>query len=288
MKQFLTSVFCLWALFLSGQNIFFEPVIEFAFADFATQPFSASLADRYQMANDDITEKIQIGELGMGSGFAYGGAVGLRMTDFLFLKMKVTYQLASSEDYTSIYQTAGGDDSYNFKYTTKLLSISPALQLQPALETPIKPYMSIGLIAGVPEVEREFLFTGANGETESEILVYASGFSVGYSTNLGLSFETSESFSFWGEFGLNHLQVKPNISQVFEYKINGNDVTDTLTDHQKFTDYLDEVDRVYAPVAGGGVEEVIDETIPAQAPKFVMGLSSVRINVGVRYFIGRK
>lgn len=133
------------------------------------------------------------------------------------------------------------------------------------------PYARVGVVIGIlPKME--MLYQNINDQGERKI-EYIGGTPWGLNATLGISQKLKNNINLFGELEMVQLNFSPLSSEITKYlDENGNDILPSLNQKNRKTEFVD---------SWNSTDLTID--MPNKMAKINIPLSSVKVNVGIRY-----
>ena len=165
---------------------------------------------------------------GKGVNFNLGG--GRNLSKYIAAELDLSYLLGapvegtiqSSYNHPDIGQV--GIDMFSSS-KAKLLSLRPAVTINPNLKGAFQPYLKLGAIVGlVSEVKTETKMEDAFGNDFLYREKVSGKPGLGYTGGIGVNYQMTPTVSLYAETAVNQISIKPNKTEITALLVNGVDM----------------------------------------------------------------
>ena len=239
---------------------------------YAVSAASQSFGEKSSGTNSDI--KLVKGTL--GKGINAGVTFGTMLNSNIGIELSADYLLGGK--LKSSYSSQPGL-KYDNEISTRMLRLIPALKLTTASDK-TKAYARGGVVIGILGNGITKSDNRDQSGTEVREEEFNGGFSIGFMGAMGAEFPIGAKSSFFTEVCFIAQSWAPAKSKVTKYTEDGKDLLSTLSIHEQQTEYFNHTSASSSSVSTANE--------PAKALKNYLPMSSVGINVGVHFAIGKK
>jgi hypothetical protein len=279
---------CMLSYNLFSQNIYIKAYGGYGFG---IQKDYFTLDSYYYSENIDTSYSYysyEIVKLSNGEGVKFGLAVGTDITKNLAFELSGTYSKGKSAE-CSFEEVYSYDYYYDalirfnsgFYMENKAVQITPEFVLKSS-HAKIAPYVKVGAIIGftwLRENQEVRLSNTMPGyyplESWTMVFEYNRATSFGLATALGCEFLLFDNVYAFAEANYINLNCSPAKGEYTEYKYRGEDQLETLTDSEKYIEFVEE----YTDLDNNDPDE------PRKSLKQSYSLSNVGIMGGLRFCI---
>lgn len=216
-----------------------------------------------------------------GAGFNLGFAYGRRLASNVGLELGLQYLFGREYDGISVIQ------DYNTKQTDKISSsmsglfISPVLVVEANAGKKVTPYGKIGFTVAFASIEEESESTyndAAAVGISTSTYHYSGGPSVGIRSGVGITVATKEKVKWFFELLYTGITYWPDEGELTSLVVNNQNELSQLPESVRKTVFVDEYTLVSPPT---GTDQ------PQQNLAVAFPMSSLQLNVGIQFLIGR-
>jgi hypothetical protein len=250
---------------------------------------TADIGDKYNYIydytgsnNSTGSSKAVLGSYGAGPSFSV--AVGYKFNQNFMFDLGAQYLIGNKYKTSSYaqYKYSGYTwvDSDFFDTHARGLFLNPSFVFSAGFGK-AAPYGRFGIVAGFPQMtENESYYSVNDGGTsrEDKTTVYKNGIALGFQAAIGMNWKLSEKLDLYTEVNIINLTWYPSQMNVTKYIRDGQDLLPDQSVSQKQTNYVKSLN----PFA------TQDPNQPSEQTKVSMPLSSVSVNVGLRYTMFQK
>lgn len=273
-------LFCLYVLSLLGTNAFGQKLsLQFSAGygfPFASQRIAVNSVTTGNPQSSTTTQTNVYASLGGGVNVSAG--IRWLFSSNVGLDLNVGYQSGSNAE-TFSSQGVGTPVNTESEYSSSSFILSPTLVFIARTEG-LRPYGRIGLSLATVEmtIERsDYLFTSSGIHTINRKLLHTGDLTAGVCGGAGVLFGQTKALKVFAEIVVNSMSFYPTKGEMTRYLEDGKDLLITLDTNQRYADFVDQVSSTTPN----------DPNKPSQALKFDVAMSSVQVNLGVSFVLGR-
>ena len=216
--------------------------------------------------------------LSLGKGVNFGASIGYMFNLHIGAEFQLSYLVGGKTEGTysdqATYISGGITDMYTSSGTTTFSSnffrAIPTIVLAAGTEK-LNPYAKLGLVVGFGKINITDV-SNISGDKQSYAAELNGGVSLGLNTRLGIEFGATANMKYFAEINIVSMNYSPKKGMIIEYKLNGVDMTNSLTTSEREVEFVDEVT----------FSESTPDNEPSQQLKMHMPFGSVGLNFGVR------
>ena len=241
-------------------------------AGYALSAASQSYGEKSSGSNSDI--KLVKGTL--GKGINVGATFGTMINANVGIELSAGYLVGGKLKSSYSFQSGV---NYDDEISLRMLRLIPALKLTTGADK-TKAYARGGVVVGL--LGNGITKSNDKDQSGTEIREekFTGGVSIGFMGAMGAEFAMSAKSAFFTELCFIAQSWAPSKSKITKYTEDGDDLLSTLTVHEQQTEYSNHISSSSSSVSTANE--------PAKALKVYLPMSSVGINVGVRFMLGGK
>ncbi len=228
------------------------------------------------------TYNSEIVKINCGKGLNFQGAGGFMVNKNIGIELGLSYLIGGKTETTYYAESSTEIDNAIEILYSRMLLINPAL-VRTSSFYGINTYARVGLLVGIgsvySETDETYTWKPTSTVTKTfEKFKKNGGVALGFNSAFGVLYDINKQLSVFSEININNIGYAPTKGEVVEYTVNGADKLGDLTTSQKETEYFNELDQ--NPNSGGS-------SSPTKALKQKYPFSSVGVNVGIRFALGK-
>ncbi|MCG9879533.1 MAG: outer membrane beta-barrel protein [Bacteroidia bacterium] len=223
--------------------------------------------------------------IGLGTGFNFGAALGYDISENLGTELGLGYLLGQKNEVTSESTNLNANNTFYNNTTniyTRMFFMNPSMVFK-AGTAKLKPYARFGLLLGIGSINSEVNSeSSTNGSSSKEYNKYKinGGLAWGANGAFGLVQQVNEHVSIYAEVAIQTINYRPKKSEMIEAELNGNDILNTYSTRDKITEYTDK----YTVVSSNNTP---NPNKASQSARVNFPLSNVLFQIGVKFSMGK-
>jgi hypothetical protein len=218
-----------------------------------------------------------------GSGPNFSVAVGYKFNQNFMFDLSGSYLIGNKYTTSSygryIYDTATTVDSDFYETHARGFFLNPSFVFSAGFGK-AAPYGRFGIVVGFPQMTRnESYYSTIDVTTQyDKTWVYKNGIAIGYQAAIGMNWKLSDKLDIYTEVNILNLTWYPYQSNLTKYIRSGENLLPDMSVSEIQTNYVKSVNPFNTQ----------DPTKPSEETKVSMPLSSVSVNVGLRFTMFQK
>ncbi len=213
----------------------------------------------------------------LGKGFQVGGNIGYMFNNYIGAELGIMYLVGDKLNLHSNYSSSNEENTIQ----AKILRFIPAVKFTTG-QHKMNPYMKAGIIIGtaakIVSTMKGSYTNMSFPHTYDEEVETSGNISFGFAGSLGADYALADHIGIFAEINVMTHSWAPKKSVITRNIQNGTDQLPTMSTNQKETVYVDSYTY----------DGTIDPDSPDKETTIHVPLSSVGLNVGVRFNIGGK
>lgn len=217
-----------------------------------------------------------------GAGITFNAAVGYKFSPFIGLDLNLNYLSGNKIENTALQSSANGSLSLTSTTQSMGFFVSPTVLFMAGSEK-IRPYGLVGVTAGSVKLTdtQKIISTIGDGGTASITSKTTGNIAVGMRGGIGVDINIASKFSIYAEGVFNAVSYFAKEKEITEVISNGISIMDRLPESSIRTVYKKEISSV--SIDG---TTTVDSTKPTEALRKPLPLSSLGINIGLKFKLG--